>query len=236
VSTFSNRWKKLGRKKYREEFAAAQVKQSIPLQIRKLLKQHGMSQETLAEKAGLTQGVVSRAANPDYGNLTLNTLIRIAAGFDIAFIGKFVPFTELDRWFADLSEESLRVKTYPEENKEIEERAKEEPKAAIALSQYLGAALSDWEEACSLSQQSWRIVNQSAQYGNYGPPEPERESEPPLSGQAIINTVNNVLKMVPSGSTPKPPSNETQIQPSWGTQNPSGDFSEQTLKICSVAA
>ena len=117
-------WKKLGRKKYREEFVASQVKIFLPLQIRKLLEQHGISQSALAERAGLTQGVVSRAANPEYGNLTLNTLLRIAAGFDVAFVGKFVPFTELDRWFADFSEKSLRVKTFVEESQEIEKAAK----------------------------------------------------------------------------------------------------------------
>jgi transcriptional regulator with XRE-family HTH domain len=119
VST-SKQWGKFAKsKRYREEFVGAQVKKSIPLQIRTLLKQHSMSQETLAQRAGVTQGVVSRAASLDYGNLTLNTLIRIAAGFDLAFIGKFAPFTELEQWFADFSEESLQVKTFEEENAEL---------------------------------------------------------------------------------------------------------------------
>jgi transcriptional regulator with XRE-family HTH domain len=117
VSGFSQLWKKLVKsKKYREEFVAAQVKRGIPFQIRTLLKQTGLSQEKLASQAGLTQGVVSRAADPNYGNLTLNTIIRIAAGFDVAFVGKFVPFSELGKWFIDLSEESVHVKTFEEEN------------------------------------------------------------------------------------------------------------------------
>jgi hypothetical protein len=60
--------------------------------------------------------VISRAEDPDYGNLTINTISRIASGFDVAFIVKFVPFSELDRWFLDLSEKSVEVPSFEEEN------------------------------------------------------------------------------------------------------------------------
>lgn len=117
MNDFSQLWKKLAKsKRYREEFVAAQVKRGIPFQIRTLMKGFGFSQEELARRAGLTQGVVSRAASPDYGNLTLNTIIRIAAGFDVAFIGKFVPFSELAKWFTGLSEEAVMVRRFDEEN------------------------------------------------------------------------------------------------------------------------
>jgi len=117
VNTFNELWRKLRKsKKYREEFVASQLKRGIPFQIRTLMKQMELSQEELASRANLSQGVVSRAANPNYGNLTLNTIIRIAAGFDVAFIGRFVPFSELGRWFTDLSEESVRAKRFEEED------------------------------------------------------------------------------------------------------------------------
>jgi len=116
VNGFNQLWKKLAKsKKYREEFVAAQVKRGIPFQIRTLLKKAGLSQEELAARAGLTQGVVSRAANPEYGNLTLNTIIRMAAGFDVAFIGKFVPFSELGRWFVNLSEDAISVPSFEDD-------------------------------------------------------------------------------------------------------------------------
>jgi transcriptional regulator with XRE-family HTH domain len=85
------------------------------------MKQKDFSQERLAFESDLTQGVISRAANPDYGNLTLNTIIRIAAGLDVAFVGKFVPFSELGKWFTTLSEEAVSVKSFEEEDKEISE-------------------------------------------------------------------------------------------------------------------
>ncbi len=123
MNTFKQLWLKLAKsKKYREEFVASQVKRGIPFQIRTLMKQKGFSQEDLAGLSGLTQGVVSRAANPDYGNLTLNTVIRVAAGFDVAFIGRFVPFSELGRWFTSLSEESGKIPTFEEENSAMERR------------------------------------------------------------------------------------------------------------------
>lgn len=82
-----------------------------------MLKHRGWTQEKLAQQSGLEQGVISRAANPNYGNLTLNTIIRIAAGFDVGFIGKFAPFSELGEWFVRLSERELgSVPSFPEES------------------------------------------------------------------------------------------------------------------------
>ena len=109
-------WEKFSKsKKYRDSFVAAQTKQLIPMQIRVLRKQRDWSQTTLAQESNLTQGAISRAEDPDYGNLTINTLVRVAAGFDVAFVGKFVPFSELGRWFTELSEEGLEVASFGDE-------------------------------------------------------------------------------------------------------------------------
>jgi transcriptional regulator with XRE-family HTH domain len=117
MGMFRSRWQKLaGSRAYRAGFIAAQAKQAIPYQIRALLKAQGISQEQLAERAELTQGVISRAANPHYGNLSINTCVKVAAGFDVAFIGKFVPFSELDRWIDHLHDESV-IPTFETEDK-----------------------------------------------------------------------------------------------------------------------
>jgi transcriptional regulator with XRE-family HTH domain len=116
MSTTSNLWCELAEsKKYREAFATLQLKRGVPFQIRSLLKERNWKQEELAEMAGVSQGVISRAQDPDYGNLTINTIARIAAGFDVAFIGKFVPFGDLVEWFENLSEDSGQVESFEKE-------------------------------------------------------------------------------------------------------------------------
>lgn len=119
MNTHSDLWQKLRNKEYRENFAALQLKRGVPFQIRALLKDRGWTQQQLAKQAGLTQGVVSRAQDPDYGNLTINTIARVAAGFDVAFVGRFVSFSELVDWFETLSEESGNIEDFEKEYSRI---------------------------------------------------------------------------------------------------------------------
>jgi transcriptional regulator with XRE-family HTH domain len=114
VNALFNLREKLSRsKRYRESWAAAIVKRMIPLQIRVLRKEREWSQADLAKESQLTQGVISRAEDPNYGNLSINTLVRIAAGFDCAFIVRFVPFSELGRWYTQAeSEKALSVASF----------------------------------------------------------------------------------------------------------------------------
>ena len=117
MSALSNLWAKFSKnKQYRDAFVASHLKRGIPTQIRILLKQRGWTQADLAERSGLTQGAVSRACNPDYGNLTFNNALRIASGLDVAFVGKFVTFSELAKWHTDLSEPQLEVKSFADED------------------------------------------------------------------------------------------------------------------------
>jgi len=116
VNTFTEVWRKLSNKNYRAAFARKQFKHLVPLQIQTLRKQRGLSQEDLARQSKLTQGVISRAEDQDYGNLTVNTILSIAEGFDVAFVGRFVRFSELDRWYVNLSQETMKVPSFNEEN------------------------------------------------------------------------------------------------------------------------
>ena len=110
-------WEKLRNKRYREAFVADATRRAIPFQIRALMRAKGVSQKELAERSGLTQGVISRVANPAYGKLTLNTIIRVAAGFDVAFVGRFVPFSKLHEYVGNLSDEALvNVPSFEEED------------------------------------------------------------------------------------------------------------------------
>jgi transcriptional regulator with XRE-family HTH domain len=125
VNGLSRLREKLGySKRYRESFAASVVKRMIPLQIRVLRREHDWSQAQLAKESNLTQGAISRAEDPDYGNLTINTLVRIASGFDCAFIGRFVSFSDLGRWYTALEDErALKVPSFGEDIGFIERKA-----------------------------------------------------------------------------------------------------------------
>ncbi|MFI5396671.1 MAG: helix-turn-helix domain-containing protein, partial [Candidatus Binatia bacterium] len=113
--SISKLWAKLRNRKYRQAFVATQLKRGVPLQIQALRKKLGWTQAKLAERAGLKQGTISRCEDPDYGELTFNTVLAIANGFDVAFVGKFVPFSELANWHDDLLEHP-DVLTFKEED------------------------------------------------------------------------------------------------------------------------
>ena len=120
MTTLSNTWERFQDRDYRNAFAADQLKRGVPFQIRVIRKKRGWSQAELAEASGLTQGVISRAEDLNYGNLTFNTALAIAAGFGLAFVGKFVPFSELIREHSNLSEDSIKdIPTFEEEDRLI---------------------------------------------------------------------------------------------------------------------
>lgn len=111
-------WNKFRDRKFRDAFVASQFKRSIPFQIAALRKKLGFSQEQLGDAAKLTQGVVSRAENPNYGNLTFNTVLRIANGLDVAVIIEFVPFSRLLQVFESRSQD-LAPMTFEAEDKAL---------------------------------------------------------------------------------------------------------------------
>jgi transcriptional regulator with XRE-family HTH domain len=112
-------WKKLSNRQYRHALAASQFKRFVPFQIGALRKQRKWSQQELAERSEVTQGVISKAEDPDNGNLTVNTILRIANGFDVVFVGKFVPYSEFNQWRTNLSEKTV-ILDFDKENEQIE--------------------------------------------------------------------------------------------------------------------
>ena len=102
-------------KLYREAYVNEHVKTSVPLQIRHLREQCALTQTQLAEQAKTTQTVISRLEDPNYGNLTLNSLLKIASALDIGLLVKFVPFSRLLAEFQNLSPTALSVQSFTEE-------------------------------------------------------------------------------------------------------------------------
>jgi transcriptional regulator with XRE-family HTH domain len=118
--TFEEIWRKFSRKKYRDQYALSLLKRSVAFQVKTLRKKHCGTQAALAERSNLKQGVISRAEDQDYGNLTFNTVGRIASGLDMAFIGRFVRWSELAKFSLDLSEDEFaNIPTFGEENADL---------------------------------------------------------------------------------------------------------------------
>jgi transcriptional regulator with XRE-family HTH domain len=171
ATLFEQLWNKLaGSKKYREQFVAAQAKRALPFQIRALMKKKGWSQEKLAAESGLTQGVISRAADPNYGNLTINTIVRIAGGLDVAYLGLLVPFSDLARWLSNLSEESVQVMSFDEENE----------KHGLPLSNDHSDGPGDLEPEKLKEADSWHP------YGEYKPSTTKHASALDILGKAFV--------------------------------------------------
>jgi transcriptional regulator with XRE-family HTH domain len=112
-------WRKLTNKSYRSQFVSAQARRAFAFQVRAIMKKRGISQSELAKRSGLTQGVISRAADPNYGKLTITVIVKIANGLDMAYLGTLVPFSDAVRWVSTLSEESVQVKDFTEEQAEF---------------------------------------------------------------------------------------------------------------------
>jgi transcriptional regulator with XRE-family HTH domain len=120
------KWKS---RRYREHFMSATAKRAFAFQLQAIMQKRKLSQERLAEMCGLTQGVISRASDPEYGKLTVATKTKIAAGLDMAYLGTLVPFSHLEKWFLGLSEEAVQVATFEEENA-VREKAEREAELA----------------------------------------------------------------------------------------------------------
>jgi transcriptional regulator with XRE-family HTH domain len=135
-------WSKLARsKRYRGQFISATSRRAFAFQLRSIMKRRGLSQGKLAEMSGLTQGVISRAADPNYGKLTVTIKAKIANGLDMAYIGTLVPFSEAEKWISGLSEDAVQVPTFEEENEALEKAEREAELASHEEQQLGGLAL-----------------------------------------------------------------------------------------------
>ena len=94
-------------KDYRDSYLDGYVKGSIPAQIRALREKYGLTQAEFAEKTGMTQSVISRLENTEYGAVTVNTLLKVAKENDVALEIKFTDYLSvLER---DLGPPAIKV-------------------------------------------------------------------------------------------------------------------------------
>jgi transcriptional regulator with XRE-family HTH domain len=66
-------------------------------------------QADLANEAKLHQSRISMFETPGAANVTLETLSRLAAAFQVGVVVKFVPFSEMLKWENGFSQDSFNV-------------------------------------------------------------------------------------------------------------------------------
>jgi transcriptional regulator with XRE-family HTH domain len=129
---------KLRNKTYRDAYIEEHVKTSLPIQVRTLREQREWTQSQLAQASKTTQTVISRLEDPDYGNLSVNSLLKLASGFDVALLVKFVPYSRLLEEFKDVSPGAITAQSFNEEIEKLTEWTDEEIPSADLL--YMGIA------------------------------------------------------------------------------------------------
>lgn len=102
---------------YRKAFVQERVRSSVALQIRSLRDQRKMTQQQLGDAIGMAQTWVSKLENPDYGKMTVSTLLRLANEFDTDLEIKFRPFSKTIRELPNQGPDYFRVPSFKEELK-----------------------------------------------------------------------------------------------------------------------
>lgn len=105
---------------YREAYMVASIEQGIAWQIRVNREGRNLSQSQLAARIGSRQSSISRMEDPEYGNHSLGTLIKLANAFECALSIKFISYSQLATESADLSPQTLFAASFESECMHIE--------------------------------------------------------------------------------------------------------------------
>ena len=129
-------------KHYRDLFVAEQIFSGLPLKIRKLREAKFPNQKAFAQGLRKHQSWVSQLENPNYGKLTLTTLLEVASTLDVALEVDFVPFSRIIDRSSHLSPDWFTVPSFDDEI----ERPEEEPMTAAPQEQLTAYATNETQE------------------------------------------------------------------------------------------
>jgi len=116
-------------REFRHAFVSANVKRGIAYQLRALRNAKKMNQTQFGELIGKPQPVICRLENPNYGKVSVQTLIEIANTLDVGLLVKFVPHDRVLREVGRLSQEELAPHSY----EEVKRRSHEQPKPEVPV-------------------------------------------------------------------------------------------------------
>ena len=133
MSSISKLWRKLRNKAYRDGYTEAQLSIEVPFQIRALRKARGWTQAQLAERCGIPQARISHIEQPGRDPLSLRTLYRLSAAFDVGLLVQFVPFSELVHREAAFDPKTFRVPSFEEDQPERAVQSTDTPSTVASL-------------------------------------------------------------------------------------------------------
>jgi transcriptional regulator with XRE-family HTH domain len=107
---------KFKNKEYRDAFVAEQIFSRLPLKIRTIREDQELTQKQLGYLADMAQTWVSKLEDPNYGKLTISTLLKLASAFDVALQIDFVPFSRILDGAVRIRSSSFSVPKFEEDN------------------------------------------------------------------------------------------------------------------------
>tara|TARA_R110002072_G_scaffold93699_1_gene207624 strand:+ start:1026 stop:1607 length:582 start_codon:yes stop_codon:yes gene_type:complete len=105
-------WAKFSNKDYRDAYVESYLFASLAEQIQLLRRDRGFTQAQLAKLSGKKQSQISKLEKIDNHEATMTTLLSMASAFDVAIKINFVPFSEVARSAASLSDHAIAPKSF----------------------------------------------------------------------------------------------------------------------------
>ena len=115
TTSLSRLWQKFKSRRYREAFVDAHLSSTIAAQIQTMRLDREMTQVDLAERCNMKQSRISVLEDPENTSLSVATLKRVAAAFNVALIIRFVPYSAVARWASGTGKNKFSVQSFDEE-------------------------------------------------------------------------------------------------------------------------
>jgi transcriptional regulator with XRE-family HTH domain len=120
-STAKSIWRKMRNKEYRDSFVASHISNTISAQIHSMRKERKWTQGDLADRCDMRQSRISTLEDPDFENVEIATLQRLASAFDVALSVRFVPFSEIAQRASTSTSSDFVVRDYSADTLEEQE-------------------------------------------------------------------------------------------------------------------